>query len=91
MPVIITYDIPTKHREFKEKMFEIGYKDSIPGVKNCKTIYLPNTTLYHANKTAEAARDEALSTTKSLGVNLERCISTQFGPNWASVCGEPFN
>jgi len=88
MSVIITYDIPTKHREFKEKMFELGYKDSIPNA-TCGTIYFPNTTLYHASKTAATSRDEAQSIAKQLGIALERCVSTIWD-NWAARCGEPF-
>ncbi|MFP9114654.1 hypothetical protein ACLI1A_11985 [Flavobacterium sp. RHBU_3] len=89
MAIIITYDIPSKHREFKEKMFELGYKDRIPGVKNCKTIYFPNTTLYHASKSAETARNDAQAITRALGISLERCVSTIWD-DWSAVCGEPF-
>lgn len=90
MAVIITYDIPYKHREFKEKMFDLGYKDKIPGTK-CKTIYFPNTTLYHPTKTAEEARDDAQKVCNNIGVKLERCVATQWGPNWAAMCGESFS
>lgn len=90
MAIIITYDIPSKHREFKEKMFELGYVDSISN-SDCGKVYFPNTTLYHASKTAANARDEARAITRSLGIKLVRCVSTQFGPNWAAVCGEAFN
>lgn len=89
MAIIITYDIPSKHREFKEKMFELGYKDRIPGIKNCKTIYFPNTTLYHASKSAETAREEARTIVQVLDITLERCVSTIWN-DWAAVCGEPF-
>lgn len=88
MAIIITYDIPSKHREFKEKMIELGYKDSITNT-DCKILYFPNTTLYHANKTATGSRDEAQRIAKELGVHLERCVSTIWS-NWAAVCGEPF-
>ena len=89
MAIIVTYDIPSKHVEFKKQMFQLGYKDQIPGEK-CKIIYFPNTTLYHATKSAEEARDDAQSVTTNLRVSLERCIATQWGPNWAVLCGEPF-
>lgn len=88
MAVIITYDIPSKHVEFKKAMFQLGYKDQIPN-NQCTTIYFPNTTLYHATKDAVAARDEAQRVCISLGVKLERCISTVW-ENWAALCGEPF-
>jgi len=89
MAIIITYDIPSKHREFKEKMFGLGYKDRIPGIKNCETIYFPNTTLYHASKSAQTAREEAKTIAQVLGISLERCVSTIWS-DWAAVCGEPF-
>lgn len=91
MAIIITYDIPSKHVEFKKAMFQLGYKDQIPGTTNCKVIYFPNTTLYHPTKEATASRDEAQSICNNLGIKLERCVATQWGPNWGAVCGEPFN
>ncbi|MCS3556935.1 MULTISPECIES: hypothetical protein [unclassified Sphingobacterium] len=90
MAIIITYDIPSKHPEFKEKMFLLGYKESIPN-NNCGTLYFPNTTLYHATKTATSAKDDAQSIATQLGITLDRCISTQIGPDWNGVCGKPFN
>lgn len=89
MAIIITYDIPSKHKEFKEKMISKGYRDQIPGTTKCKIIYFPNTTLYHSSKTTATARDEALLIARDLGINLERCIATIWN-NWAAVCGEPF-
>lgn len=89
MAIIVTYDIPSKHREFKEMMFNLGYKDRIPGVKNCKIIFFPNTTIYHSNKTADQASDDASATCKQLGVELERCVATIWN-DWAAVCGKPF-
>ena len=88
MTTIITYDIPSKHGEFKELMFKLGYKDQIVWT-NSRAIFLPNTTLYHATKNAETARDEAKSTANSLGVVLERCIATEW-TNWSAIWGEPF-
>lgn len=89
MAVIITYDIPSKHREFKEKMFAKGYKDSIPNA-TCGTIYFPNTTLYHASKSASSAVEDAGSACRQLTISLTRCVSTVWD-DWCAVCGEPFN
>jgi len=89
MAIIVTYDIPTKHPEFKKAMFTLGYKDQIPGTKNCKIIYFPNTTLYHATKTAVQAREEVQAQCKKLNVNLERFVATIWD-DWAVICGEPF-
>lgn len=89
MAIIITYDIPSKHVEFKNEMKKLGFKDQIPG-SNCQIIYFPNTTLYHLSKEASEARDLAKEICLKLGIKLERCVSTQWGENWAVVCGEPF-
>lgn len=89
MAIIITYDIPEKHSEFKKEMFSLGYKEQISGDK-CKIIYFPNTTLYHAKKTPEEARDDASSEAKKLKIKLERCVATPWGPGWSAICGEEF-
>ena len=88
MAIIITYDIPEKHRELKNAMFQLGYSDSTKDDDN-RTIYLPNTTLYHSSKTALEAREDALAQCNKLGVDLERCISTNWD-GWAGILGEPF-
>jgi hypothetical protein len=92
MPTLVTYDITSKHREVKEtlKSDKYGYKDQIQGEKNCKIIYFPNTTLYHATKTPLQAREEVQAVCKALGVTLERCVATPWGPGWAAICGEDF-
>ena len=88
MATIVTYDIPSKHGEFKALMLELGYKDQISGL-NCKVIYFPNTTLYHPTRNADTARDEAKNIALRLGVNLERCVATKW-ENWAAICGASF-
>ena len=88
MATVLTYDIPTKHVDFKKLMFQLGYTDQIAGT-NCNVIYFPNTTLYHSTKSAVTARDEAQNIAKRLAVNLERFIATEW-ENWAAICGEPF-
>lgn len=89
MASVVTYDIPSKHVDFKKLMFQLGYKDQIAGT-TCKAIFFPNTTLYHANKSAVEVRDDSVSVANQLGVTLVRCIATPWGPNWAAICGEPF-
>lgn len=89
MATIVTYDIPSKHRELKERMFNLGYKDSFPEA-NRKMVYLPNTTLYHQSKTAVQAKDDVKAACVLLGTKLQRCISSQLGPDWSGIFGEPF-
>ena len=88
MSTIITYDIPTKHLEFKKLMHDLGYKGAIPG-ENCKIISLPNTTLYHQFKDGETARKDAQAICKKINVELERCIASKW-TGWSAICGEPF-
>jgi hypothetical protein len=93
MAIIVTYDVPDKHVEIKKALFALGYKDRIPhkdenGVD--RIIYLPNTTVYHISKTAVQGREEVKAICGKLNTKLERCVATQWGPEWAAIYGEPF-
>jgi hypothetical protein len=90
MAMIITYDIQSKHMEFKAAMFRLGYKAEILDGAN-KTVYLPNTTLYHSSKAPATAVNDIKTICTSLSVRLERCIATTFSSDWAGIYGEPFN
>jgi len=93
MSTIIIYDVPSKHKELKEALFKLGYKDEIPDTSRaCRNgiIYCPNTTLYHPTKDPSSARDEVKIECQKLKISLDRCVSTQWGPNWSAVCGGPF-
>jgi hypothetical protein len=87
MAIIISYDIPSRHLEFKEAMFEKGFTDKI--VHQGKYIYLPNTTLYHETYTAKEGRDMTESILYQMNVTLERFIATRW-TDWAAIWGEPF-
>lgn len=90
MESIITYDISDKQTEFKNEMKRLGYQDKVKEVK-CTWIYLPNTTLYHANKTPHAANGDAHEICEKLDIKLERSFSTTWDrDNWWAICGEPF-
>lgn len=88
MAIIVTYDVPSKHKELKKALFALGYKDQIPGT-TCKIIYLPNTTLYHSSKTASDAVDDVKSECSELNIKLERCVATIWD-DWSAICGEDF-
>ena len=88
MKTLINYDITSKHVEFKEEMFRLVYVEKF--VNSQKYVYLPNTTLIHSSKDSVQCRDDARKVSAILGVKLERCISTNFGPDWAGIHGEPF-
>lgn len=88
MSILITYDVPSKHTELKKALLERGYKDQISGT-TCKTIYFPNTTLYHSAKNSSTALDDVKDECRKLSISLERCVATIWD-DWAAKCGEPF-
>lgn len=92
MAIIVTYDVPSKHVALKQLLFDKGYTDKIVHFKEgvYKNINLPNTTVYHATNSSSEGRSDLQSCTTSLQIKLERCISTQWGPDWAVIFGEPF-
>lgn len=89
MGVVVTYDVPSKHVELKNELFKLGYKDQIPGIKNCKIIYFPNTTLYNESKTSEQAVSDLQNICQKLSIELERCVATIWD-QWYAICGKPF-
>lgn len=88
MAIIVTYDIPSKHPEFKKAVFELGYSATTKDSEN-RTINLPNTTLYHATKTSGEALDDTRNLCARLGIRLERCVSILWS-GWSAIFGEPF-
>ncbi len=89
METIITYDISGKHVEFKNEMKKLGYQDKVTDVK-CIWIHLPNTTLYHPNKTPIDSREDARIICNRLNVSFERFYATTWNrSNWAALCGNP--
>ncbi len=92
MAIIVTYDVPGKHVALKQLLFDKGYTDKIQHFQDgvYKYIYLPNTTVYHATKLSTEGREDLKTCAAALQIKLERCISTQWGPDWAAIYGEPF-
>ena len=88
MATIITYDLPSKHREVKAALFTLGYTETfLDG--NRKTVYLPNTTLHHSYKTpAQALQDLRIACSNNY-TRLLRCITTQLSSDWTGDYGEP--
>jgi hypothetical protein len=85
MATLICYDIPSQHTAFKKKLLSIGYTDNITGTSIC---YLPNTTLSHANRAIEQARQDARTAASSLGISLEHFIAVSYD-NWGGITGQP--
>ena len=89
MATIITYDIPSRHREVKQAMFQRGYVESFYD-NTGRLVYLPNTTLYHRTNSPNTVLNELKDVCLRLGVHLERCITTGLSNDWTGVYGEPF-
>ena len=79
MASVITYDISPKHLDFKELMFQLGYNCQIEGTTR-RVIYSQNTTLYHANKSVDVARDDSKCADNQLRKTFDKCIVTHWGP-----------
>ena len=92
MAIIATYDVPREHGPLKKALFEMGYTDRILHNENGtpRYIYLPNTTVYHTGKTADQARKDIQNVCVALHISLERCVATQWGPDWAAIWGIAF-
>jgi hypothetical protein len=73
MNVIVTYDIIRNHKEIKDELKQLGYKDAIPGVRlsDNSPVYqkLPNTTLlkYEATSTKSVCDEVCSIITKHNG------------------------
>jgi len=92
MPIIVTYDVPSRHVDLKKLLFARGYTDRITNFQSgvYKDIHLPNTTVYHPTKSSTQGREDLQVCTTELQIRLERCIATQWGPDWAAIYGVPF-
>jgi hypothetical protein len=92
LAIIVTYDVPAKHVALKQLLFSRGYTEVIQHFQDGRylNIYLPNTTVFHSTKNASQGREDLKECSTSLQVKLERCISTQWGPDWAAIFGEPY-
>ena len=72
--IIISYDINKLHTSVKDEMFKIGYYDNWHYGKG-PTYYMPNTTLWHKEKTSEGAINDLQRVCNRLGVKLEKAIA----------------
>ncbi len=93
MGILLNYDLDDKHTQVKNSMKDKGYTDyfeyykTVDGKEVKKRINLPNTTLYHVNKSVTGARDELKTVADSKGAKIEYCLATNFDPDttgWAS-------
>jgi hypothetical protein len=82
---LLTYDIDREHKAFKKQLKAMGYSDQVEGSNS--SVNLPNTTMFHHDKTASGARADAKKIAQSLGVDLERCFAAEIS-TWAAIVGD---
>ncbi|RZK45075.1 MAG: hypothetical protein EOO61_01360 [Hymenobacter sp.] len=81
---LLTYDIDGQHTAYKKRLKAMDYSDQISGTG---TTNLPDTTMYHSNKTALQAKEDAKSLATSLKVKLERCLAVEIS-TWSGIVGD---
>lgn len=74
--ILISYDINKYHTDVKDAMIELGYSNSWR-YDNQPTYYLPNTTLWHSNKSSNQAIFDLKNICTRLGVTLEKAIAVK--------------
>ena len=72
--VVISYDINRLHTEVKERMISVGYFDNWH-YNNEKSNEMPNTTLWHKQKSSDTAINDLRSICHQLNVNLEKAVA----------------
>lgn len=73
--VVISYDVDSRHVDVKNEMKKLGYADTWKYQTEVKTYSLPNTTLWHSNKSSDEAIADIKFVCSRLGVKLERAIA----------------
>jgi hypothetical protein len=87
--VLLTYDVFKNHEQIKQQLLDKGWKDSIKGVdSNGKDSisYLPNTSFWHEDITAQEARD--MFRILAGDSNIERMMCYEW-VTWSGMKGEP--
>ena len=85
MEILLTYDVDRKQPEVKKALENGGYGDRW---KAGDTIYyLPNSTLWHKDRTVKDAISDIETVCASLNVILERAIAVPTDP-WAGIPGK---
>jgi hypothetical protein len=72
--VVISYDVDKLHTAVKEEMVKLGYYDNWR-YGNQKTYKMPNTTLWHQQKSSDAAVNDLKNTCKTLNVKLDKAVA----------------
>jgi len=72
--ILISYDINKQHTYVKDAMIILGYSTNW-NYTSKPTYYLPNTTLWHSNKSSNQAMSDLKNICIRLGVSLEKAVA----------------
>lgn len=74
--IIVSYDVNKLHVDVKNAMKLLGYNEKW-NYPNDKSYYLPNTTLWHSNKSSNQGISDLKIVCSRLGVSLEKAIAVK--------------
>jgi len=74
--ILLSYDIATNHVAVKNQMKSLGYYENWK-IGSGPTYYLPNTTLWHLEKSSDAAIADIKNVCIQLNVKLEKAIAVR--------------
>lgn len=75
--VLISYDVNRLHPEVKSAMLQLGYSINWRETNNTPVYVLPNTTLWHTNKSSNQGIADIKAVCLRLGVTLEKAIAVK--------------
>lgn len=73
--VLISYDVNSKHSEVKNALLALNYYDSF--TQNGRNHNLPNTTLWHKEKSSDQAIADVRRVCSNLYVTLEKAVAVK--------------
>ncbi|PJJ64052.1 hypothetical protein [Chryseobacterium geocarposphaerae] len=73
--VLISYDVNTKHSEVKNALLALNYSDYF--ILDGKRYDLPNTTLFHREKSSDQAMADLRRVCSNLYVTLEKAVAVK--------------
>lgn len=75
--ILISYDVSAKNPEVKAALLQRGYRDRWNFTGQTKIYLLPNTTLWHPNKSSDQGFIDMQAVCNGLAVTLEKAISVK--------------
>ncbi len=74
--ILVSYDINKLHSEVKNVMIKMGYYENWRYGQG-KVYQMPNTTLWHENKSSDQAISDLKGVCYSLNVTLEKAVAVK--------------